>query len=80
MLLFSKYVLFDIQKRLFGKGLNFYLSSKQFKYADYLVHFELFYRDICNLKILSNKHIYFVKTNNKETALLTFRQYKKNPQ
>ena len=80
MLLFSKYVLFDIQKRLFGKGLNFYLSAKQFKYADYLVHFELFYRDICNLKILSNKHIYFVKTKNKETALLTFRQYKKNPQ
>ena len=40
---FSKYVLSDIEKKLLAKGLNFCLPPKQLKYADYLVHFELFY-------------------------------------
>ena len=51
---FSKYVLSDIEKKLLAKGLNFCLPPKQLKYADYLVHFELFYRDIRNLEIFSN--------------------------
>ena len=75
---FSKYALSDIEKKLVAKGLNFCLLSKQLKYADYLVHFELFYRDICNLEILSNED--FVKAKTKETALPSFRQYNKNPQ
>ena len=49
-------------------------------YADYLVHFELFYRDTRNLEILSNEDLEFVKTKTKETALSSFRQYDKNPQ
>ena len=73
---FSKYVLSDIEK----KRLNFCLPPKQLKYANYLVHFELFYRDIRNLEILSNEDLDFVKTNTKETALSSFRQYNKNPQ
>ena len=77
---FSKYVLSDIEKKLLAKGLNFCLPPKQLKYADYLVHFELFYRDICNLEILSNEDLDFVKTKTKETALSSFRQYNKNPQ
>ena len=51
---FSKYVLSDIEKKLLAKDLNFCLPPKQLKYAEYLVHFELFYRDIRNLEILSN--------------------------
>ena len=39
---------------LLVKGLNFCLPPKQLNYADYLVHFEFFYRDIHNLEILSN--------------------------
>ena len=77
---FSKYALSDIEKQLLAKGLNFCLPPKQLKYADYLVHFELFYRDIRNLEILSNKDLDFVKTKTKETALSSFRQYDKNPQ
>ena len=65
---------------LLVKDLNFCLPPKQLKYADYLVHFELFYRDICNLEILSNDELDFVKTKTKETALSSFRQYNKNPQ
>ena len=41
----SKYVLSDIEKKLLAKGLNFFLHSKQLKYADYLVNFDFFYRD-----------------------------------
>ena len=77
---FSKYVLSDIEKKLLAKGLNFCLPPKQLKYVDCLVHFELFYRDIRNLEILSNEDLDFVKTKTKETALSSFRQYNKNPQ
>ena len=77
---FSKYVLSDIEKKLLAKRLNFRLPPKQLKHANYLVHFELFYRDIRNLEILSNEDLDFVKTNTKETALSSFRQYNKNPQ
>ena len=77
---FSKYVLSDVEKKLLAKGLNFCLPPKQLKYADYLVHFELFYRDIHNLDILSNEDLDFFKIKTKETALSSFRQYNKNPQ
>ena len=77
---FSKYVLSDTEKKLLAKCLNFCLPPKQLKYADYLVHFELFYRDIRNLEILSNEDLDFVKTKTKETALSSFRQNNKNPQ
>ena len=65
---FSKYALPDIEKKLLAKGLNFSLPPKQLKYADYLVHFELFYIDIRNLEILSNEDLDFVKAKTKETA------------
>ena len=76
---FSKYVLSDIEKKLLAKDLNFCLPPKQLKYADYLFQFELFYRDIRNLAILSNVDLDSVKTKTKETALSSFRQYNKNP-
>ena len=76
----SEYALSDIEKKLLAKGLNFCLPPKQLKYADYLVHFELFYRDIRKLEILSNEDLDFLKTKTKETALSSSRQYNKNPQ
>ena len=76
----EKVILSDTEKKLLAKGLNFCLPPKQLKYADYLVHFELFYRDIRNLEIMSNEDLDFVKTKTKETALSSFRQYNKNPQ
>ena len=57
---FYKYVISDIEKKLLAKGLKFCLPPKQIKYADHLVHFELFYRDICNLEILSNEDLDFL--------------------
>ena len=75
---FAKYELSDREKRLFAKGLNFSLPSKYLDYADYLVTFELFYRNICNLGILSNEDLDFVKTRTKETALSSYRNYNNN--
>ena len=76
---FSKYELSDAEKNL-RKSLTFSLAPKQLSYADYLVHFELFYRNIRNLVVLSNEDFDFVKTKTKQTALSSFRQYNKNPQ
>ena len=77
---FSKYVLSDTEKKLHAKGLNFCIPPKQLKYVNYLVHFELLYRNIHNLEILPRQDLDFVKTKTKKTALSSFRQYKKNPQ
>ena len=54
---FSKYVLSDIEKKLLANDLNFCLPPKQLKYANYLVHFELFYRGIGNLEIFPNADV-----------------------
>ena len=46
--------------------------------ADYLVNFELFYRNICNLGILINEDQNFVKTRTKEAALSSYQNYNNN--
>ena len=67
---FFKYVLSDMEKKILAKSLNFCLPPKQHKYADYLVNFESFYKDLCNLEIMSNENLDFVQTNTKETSLV----------
>ena len=47
-------------------------------YTDYLVNFELLYRNIRNLGILSNEDLGFVKTRTKEAALSSFQNYNNN--
>ena len=53
-------------------------TSKKLKYADYLLNFELFFRDICKLDILSNKNLEFLKTKIKDVALSTLRYFNLN--
>ena len=72
------------------KGSNFSSPCKYLVYADYLISFELFYRNnpsfnfewfyknICNLGILSNVDLDFVWTRTKETTLSTYRNYNNN--
>ena len=62
---------------LVSKNLGIRLT-KYVDYADYLVNFELFYRNICNLGILSNEDRDFVKTRTKEAALSSYRNYNNN--
>ena len=66
---FSKYELSNCEKRRLAKGLNFSLPPKYLDYTDYLVNFELFYRNIHNFGILPNEDLDFVKTRTKEAAL-----------
>ena len=75
---FPRYELSDCEKRLLAKGVNFSLSPKYLDYADYLVNFELFCRNICNFGILSNEDLHFVKTRIKEVALSSNRNYNNN--
>ena len=45
---------------------------------DYPVQFALFFRDICNLDILSNEDLDFVQAKTKEAALSSYRSYNNN--
>ena len=75
---FSEYKLSDCKKRLLAKGLNFSLPPKYLDYAGYLVNFELFYRNICNLGILPNEDLDIVKTRTKLAALSSYRNDSNN--
>ena len=72
---FSKYELSDCEKRLPAKGLNFSLPRKYLDCAECMVNFELFYRNIRNLGILSNEDLDFVKKRTKEAAFSSHRNY-----
>ena len=78
ILKFAKYELSDCGKRLLAKGLNFSLLPKYLGYTDYLVNFELLYRNICSLGIFSIEDLHFVKTRAKEAALSSYRNYNNN--
>ena len=49
---YSSHVLTESEKRLLCKGLNFTVPPKTLEYADYLLPFELLYRDIHNFEVL----------------------------
>ena len=75
---FSKYGLSDWKKSVFTIDLNFSIPCKKLDYVDYLVQFELFFRDIHNLEILSNENLDFVTAKTKEAALSSYRSYNNN--
>ena len=52
--------------------------KKRFYLKDYLLNFELFFRDYCKLDILSNKNLEFLKTKIKYVALSSLRCFNLN--
>ena len=60
------------------EGFKLKHSAKKLNHADYLVNFNLFYRNICNLQVLSTEDLNFIKIKAKDTALLSFRTYNNN--
>ena len=56
---FSSHILTEAEKSVLCRGLQFALPPKTLKYADYMVSFELIYRDIktTNLNTLQNETI-----------------------
>ena len=61
-----------MEKSLHREGLNFNIPSEKIHHADYLVNFQLFYRDIRNLQVLSTEDLDFIKTKTKDIPLPSF--------
>ena len=72
---YSGHKLSEHETSLLSKGLNFAVPPTRLNYADYLVNFELLFRDIKSLD-LSREDYDFVKTKIKDTALTSFRAFK----
>ena len=74
---YSSHVLTESEKSLLCKGLNFAIPAKTLEYADYLLPFELLYRDILNLDI-TNKKKEVLKTRIKDCAFSSLNSYNEN--
>ena len=74
---YSSHVLTENEKSLLYKGLNFAIPPKTLEYADYLLPFELLYRDIHNLDITNEKKE-VLKTKIKDCAFSSFNSYNEN--
>ena len=58
--------------------MNFSLPPEQLKYADYILNFEFFFREICKLDMLSNENLEFPKTKIKDVGLSSLRYFNLN--
>ena len=73
---YSSYTLTKSDKSLLCKGLNFAIPPDKLEYSDYLLPFELLYRDIKDLD-LPNEKTNFLKAKIKDCALSSFKLYNK---
>ena len=69
---YSKTSISDAVNSLLVKVPRFSLSPNKLIYADYLPNFELFYRRIPNLDVLSDSGLAFAKIMFKDAALSSF--------
>ena len=67
-----------LKSLFFRRSVNFSVPPKKLNHFDYLVNFELFYRDIRNLQVRCTEDLDFIKTRTKDIALSTFRTYNNN--
>ena len=75
---YSSHALSEAKNYLLLKVSNLNIPPKKVNYANYLVNFELFYRDICNLYVISAEDLDFMKTKSKDIALSSFCTYNNN--
>ena len=71
---YSSHNISKSEKSLLCKGLNFAIPPDKLEYSDYLLPFELLYRDIKDLDFLNEK-TNFLKAEIKDCALSSFRSY-----
>ena len=71
---YSSYTLSKSEKSLLCKVLSFAIPPDKLEYSDYLLPFELLYRDIKDLD-LPNEKTNFLKANIKDCALSSFKLY-----
>ena len=73
---FSSHNLTKKQEDLLIKGLNFALPPKKLRYEEYLLNFELLYRDLSNCDI-SNDKLLFAKNELRNLAYSSYKFYNK---
>ena len=73
---FSSHVLNTTEKSLLSKGLNFAIPPKNINYADYMIPFELLYRDVDSLEI-SNLDKGFIKSRLRDSAFSSYKDTSK---
>ena len=74
---YSSHVLTESEKSLLCKGLNFAIPPNKLQYSDFLLPFELLYRDIQNLDVTDQKN-QVLKATVKDSAVSSFSSYNKN--
>ena len=73
----SSHVLKENEKSLLCKGLNFAIPPDKLECSEFLLSFELLYRDIQNLDVTDQKK-QLLKASIKDSALSSFNSYNKN--
>ena len=73
---FSNHILIDHEKSLLSKDLNFAIPPKDINYADYLLPFDLLYRDINSLTI-SNFYLDCIKATLRDTTFSSYKETSK---
>ena len=73
---FSSHVLNTTEKSLLSKGLNFTILPKNINYADYMIPFELLYRDVNSLEV-SNLDKEFIKSRLRDSAFSSYKDTSK---
>ena len=76
---FSSYVLSETEKALLCKGLNFAIPPKKLKFENYLLPFEILFRDVCNNsnKVSDDDCLLDLKCKIKDVGLPSLRWYNK---
>ena len=74
---YSSHVLKEREKGLLCKGLNFAIPPDKLEYSDFLLPFELLYREIQNLDVTDQKK-QILKARIKDSALSSFNSYNKD--
>ena len=74
---YSSYKLTQEQVSLLIKGLNFALPPKKLKYEDYMLPFELLYRDFHTFD-KKEEEIVFARNELRQIASSSFKTYNKN--
>ena len=73
---FSSHVLNTTEKSLLSKGLNFAIPPKNINYADYMIPFELLYRDVDSLEV-SNLDKEFIKSRLRDSGFSSYKDTSK---
>ena len=73
---FSSHVFNTTQKSLLSKGLSFAIPPKNINYSDYMIPFELLYRDVDSLEV-SHLDKEFIKSRLRDSAFSSYKDISK---